>query len=396
MDLRAKYDIIVVGAGPAGSMAADAAAKQGVSVLLLEKDREIGIPVRCAEAVGKDGIEKILQQEIDPQWIATTIRRFQFVAPDGTVIFPKVNMTGYVLNRRMFDHALAVRAAKSGTRVICGAYVKNICKEDGFVSGVICEINHQEFQITAKVVIAADGIETRLARWAGIDTTIAMKDMETCCQMTLAGLPVEDDICIFYFSQKIFPGGYGWLFPKGNGTANVGMGISGSLTAGQSVCHRLQKFIQDKFPDASILTRTMGGVPCANRLAKLCSDGFLVAGDAAHQSNPLTGGGITTAMAAGKLAGQIAARAVKQNTNSIKFLSTYEREWDKIAGKSHKKYYKLKEAINKLTDTQLNATAHILQEIPPEKHTLTKIFQTALRNKPSLLLDIVKVLSPFS
>ena len=101
------YDVIIVGAGPAGSMAAYSAAKENASVLLLEKDRDIGTPVRCAEAIGKDGIEKILDTPVNPRWIAAEIKKFQFVAPDGTIIHPQVPMTGYVLHRKLFDYDLA-------------------------------------------------------------------------------------------------------------------------------------------------------------------------------------------------------------------------------------------------------------------------------------------------
>ena len=123
MTLKENYDVIVAGGGPAGSLAAYAAAKEGVHVLLLEKDREIGSPVRCAEAVGKDGLENILDQPVNPQWIAATIKRFKFVAPDGSVVHPQVPMTGYVLHRKLFDVDLAAMAAAAGAQGVTGTPV---------------------------------------------------------------------------------------------------------------------------------------------------------------------------------------------------------------------------------------------------------------------------------
>ncbi len=396
MSFKDSYDIIVVGGGPAGCMAAYAAAKENVSVLLLEKDRDIGSPVRCAEAVGKDGLEKILEDNINPRWIAATIKKFQFVAPDGTVIFPQVPMTGYVLHRKLFDFDLGLLAANSGAKIVTKAYVNYLIFENDRISGVHVRINGVQHIIKSNIIIGADGVESRVGRWAGIDTTVHMKDMETCAQMTLANLPLDDDTCVFYFSQKRFSGGYGWVFPKGNKTANVGLGISGDKARSDSASARLESFVHDHFPDASILNKTVGGVPCANRLPKISSEGILLVGDAALQANPISGGGIATGMTAGKIAGNIAASAIKSDNISADFLKRYEKEWDTACGNAQKRYYRLKEGIRKLSDEQLNKTAHVLKDIPQKKQTLVKIFQTALIKQPGLLVDIMKTLNPFS
>jgi digeranylgeranylglycerophospholipid reductase len=396
MILKNYYDMIVVGGGPAGCMAAYEAAKEKVSVLLLEKDRDIGSPVRCAEAVGKDGLENILDVKINPQWIAATIKKFQFVAPDGTIIYPQVPMTGYVLHRKLFDFDLGALAAKAGAKIVTKAYVNDLVYTNDRLAGVQVKINGVKQIIKSKIIIGADGVESRVARWAGIDTTVHMKDMETCAQMTLSNLPVDNDTCVFYFSQERFPGGYAWVFPKGEKLANVGLGISGDKARSDSALARLEAFVNDHFPEASILNRTVGGVPCANRLPNLSSDGILLVGDAALQANPVSGGGIATGMTAGKIAGKVAAGAIKSDNLSAEFLKRYEKEWDKACGNAQKRYYRLKEGISKLTDEQLNKTAKSLKDIPQKKQTLMKIFQTALTKQPRLLVDIVKTLSPFS
>jgi digeranylgeranylglycerophospholipid reductase len=390
------YDVIVVGAGPAGSTAARFAALGGASVLLLEKDRDIGVPVRCAEAVSKDGIENILGHPVKSSWIADEIKRFRFVAPDGTSVYPQVKMTGYVLHRRLFDYDLAVMAAREGVHVFTNALVTDLIREDGQICGVCCNYLNADYDIKAKIVIGADGVETRVGRWAGIDTKINMKDMETCSQVTISAPEIQPGMCHFYFSQQDFPGGYAWVFPKGDYTANVGLGISGNLVRSKSPQKRLSDFLNKTFSQASILSHTIGGVPCANRPDKISGDGILLVGDAALQSNPMTGGGITSGMAGGKIAGQIAAEAVKLNDFSAHFLNRYEKEWDKTGGANQRKYYKIKEGIKKLTDEQLINTARAIEKIPEKKQTLLKIFQVALSKQPSLLVDLIKLLSPFS
>ncbi len=396
MNIKDRYDVVVVGGGPAGSMAALHAARGGSEVLLLEKDREIGSPVRCAEAVGKDGVEKILEQSIHPAWVAATVDKFLFIAPDGTRIYPQVRMVGFVLNRKIFDLELARQAAQAGARIETRAYVHQLLMNGNRVSGVVCRFDGQDKHIAAKIVIGADGVESRIGRWAGINTTIAMKDMETCAQATLGNVDIEMDTCIFYFNQQKFPGGYGWVFPKGAGLANVGLGIAGNATKNQSAQTRLDSFIAEFYPDSPVLSKTVGGVPCANRLPRISADGLMLAGDAAWQSNPISGGGITTAMAAGKMAGRIAAEAVRRDSCDEKFFEKYEQEWDQLAGKTQRRNYRIKEAIRKLSDQQLNETAHKIQKLKPEKQTLLKIFQTALINHPALLIDVIKVMAPFS
>jgi digeranylgeranylglycerophospholipid reductase len=132
--MKTEYDIIIVGAGPAGSIAARTAARAGVSVLLLEKDREVGYPVRCGEAISKAGVEEFIDP--DPGWIAATISRFSFNAPDGTEVIIDFGEAGYVLDRRVFDYELSRTAVNAGAEVKTSAYVNGLLFDDGKVGGV--------------------------------------------------------------------------------------------------------------------------------------------------------------------------------------------------------------------------------------------------------------------
>ncbi len=396
MNHKAKYDIIVVGAGPAGSMAAYTAAKAGASVLLLEKDRDIGTPVRCAEAIGQDVAEEFFGDRFDPSWKVADISRFRFTAPDGTEIHPQVKIRGYVLNRKVFDAALAGQAAEAGAEILTRANVVGLVRTGNRISGVRCLTGSDEREIGARVIIGADGVESRVGRWAGVSTAIQMRDMETCFQVTLGNVSIEQDMCAFYFSQEDFPGGYAWVFPKGDGCANVGLGISGNKIQSRSPEERLRMFLSKYFPGKPVLGVSIGGVPCADRPARISTDGLLLAGDAACQTNPISGGGIAGAMVGGSLAGVVAADAVNRGDVSARFLASYERQWDARVGKNQHLFYKLKLAIQKLSDPDLNDTAHVLAKLPERQQTLARIFQTALRKKPSLMLEVAKLFNPFS
>ena len=117
----------------------------------------------------------------------------------------------------------------------------------------------------------------------------------------------------------------------------------------------------------------------------------MLVGHAAHQVNPISGGGITTAMIAGKIAGGVAAKAIAEDDVSENRLSQYARDWHKAEGKNHERTYKIKQAVYKLTDEDLNKTADTILSVPLEKRTLANIFRTALFRHPSVILDVVKV-----
>ncbi len=166
-----EYDIIVVGAGPAGSMAARFAAERGVSVLMLEKDRDVGYPVRCGEAISKAGVEEFIAS--DDKWIAARISKFSFNAPDGTEVIIEFGEAGYVLERRIFDYELARTAAEAGAEILTRAYVNGLLFDsDGKVNGVKYEFNGEQKEIKSKVVIAADGVESRVADGLDLKPTL--------------------------------------------------------------------------------------------------------------------------------------------------------------------------------------------------------------------------------
>ncbi len=164
---RQKYDVIVVGGGPAGSTAARYVALNGARVLLLEKDRDIGVPVRCGEAVSDEGLRIFM--EPDPRWIKSTITRIRLVSPSGHEIEFDLKAKGYILDRRIFDYDLAQYAAQEGATIVTKAYVSGLLFDGDYVKGVKGQYFGEDFEISSKIVIGADGVESRVGRWAGPD-----------------------------------------------------------------------------------------------------------------------------------------------------------------------------------------------------------------------------------
>tara|TARA_B110000263_G_scaffold249704_1_gene268170 strand:+ start:603 stop:1784 length:1182 start_codon:yes stop_codon:yes gene_type:complete len=390
--LQNKYDIIVVGGGPAGSMAAWEAAKRGVSVCMLEKDRDIGYPVRCGEAAGESGLRQFV--EIEDSWIAEKITSVKLVSPNLTSVdIDFAAETGYILNRRIFDYDLSRYAANAGAEVYTKAYVKNVLANNGEVNGVVLDYLGEEKQIQAKIVIGADGLTSRVGRWAGLKTLVRMKDMESAVQYSVANVDIEPNKMIMYVGMNHAPGGYIWVFPKGKKFANIGIGISGKYSKHKSAQKYLDEFMEREYPDAAILTTMCGGVPCAKPMEKPVADGIMLVGDAAHQINPMTGGGIVAGMKGGWIAGQVAAEAIKKNDYSEDSLLEYPKRMRKDFGKNHERFYKIKEVTEKLTNEELDSIAEKVLSIPHNKRTLTSVFKAAVFKKPTLIIDVLKVFS---
>ena len=287
--MKSNYDVVIVGGGPAGSMAAWEVAKSGHSVCLLEKDRDIGYPVRCGEAASDLG----LRQFVEPKksWIAETISGAVIVSPNESRVNVKfANETGYILNRRIFDYDLSRYASNAGAEVYTKAYVKDLIIADGMVSGVVLDYLGEEKKILSKIVIGADGLTSRIGRWAGLKTQIRMKDMESCVQYSVSNVDIDSNNMIMYVGENFAPGGYLWVFPKGDRFANIGIGISGKHSKHKSAKEYLDEFMKREFPSAAILTTMCGGVPCSKPIRRPIKNGLMLVGDAAHQVNPMTGG----------------------------------------------------------------------------------------------------------
>jgi digeranylgeranylglycerophospholipid reductase len=339
-----RYDLIVVGAGPGGSTAAWQAAEQGLSVLLLEKRQEIGSPVRCAEGVPHQALLDFV--EPNPDWISSRVSQAQVIAlQSGQVVqcWQGTGGLGYVLERRVFDRVLAERAADAGAQVRVKTPVTDLLIEDGIVGGVVAELRGQRAEIEASVVIAADGVESRVGTWGGLDTQLPLEDTMACAQYLLSGIQWNPSRLGYWIDEEIAPGGYAWVFPKGDRQANVGLGVQADFAAETALAY-LNRFV-DREPclaQSSPVTLVSGVVPVARPCQKLVTDGLMLVGDAARQVDPLTGGGIINAMIAGRLASQVAAEAVNASDTSAERLAEYQQQADRIIGRRLERNYRLR------------------------------------------------------
>ncbi len=352
-----EFDAIIVGAGPAGLTAAKKLAEGKAKVLCFDKKQEIGVPKRCAEGLGLAWMQR-LNLKPNPKWCLQPIHGAILYAPSLKCIeidFKEVS--GYVIERRIFEKELAKQAAKKGAMIKTKCHAQSFERKDGRVVAT-CLDQGTETKCTAPLIIAADGTESLTARRLGLDTKIGLNDVDSGYQYEMTNMSFEKPTFIhLFFGKHISPRGYCWIFPKGKDHANVGIGITGNTE--KTAKEYLDRFIQAHpgLRNGSIIEVNAGTVPVGGFLDDMTADNLLVCGDAAHQVNPIHGGGLGIAMEAASIAAEVALKAIAAKKFSHDFLQQYNSIWYKTRGNRLKKILKQRHMLEELDDDNFETLA---------------------------------------
>jgi digeranylgeranylglycerophospholipid reductase len=352
------FDCIVVGAGPAGSMAAQTMAQAGIKVLLLEKHPRIGVPVQCGEGISYSGLARFVDPQ--PEWISAHIHKALLVSPSNQRVLVNHPRAGFVLDRKIFDRRLAEAAASHGATVMTNSCAVGLLSANGRgFGGVRVLQDGREKDYRARVIVAADGVESLVARWAGIDSSLGLEQVDSAAQYLLSQVEVEPDSMEFHLGRDVAPGGYAWVFPKGPGSANVGLAIAPHRSVKRAK-ELLDLFVSKRFHRHRVMEFMMGAVPCYDRKRDLVKENVLLVGDAGRVVDSLSGAGISNALLSGKLAGKTVSRFVKDGQSSFSGLNKYEDELLKEKG-SELRFYSFCRAIYlKMTDEDFEAVVRFL------------------------------------
>jgi digeranylgeranylglycerophospholipid reductase len=390
--MRKECDVVIVGAGPAGSMTAKWAALGGADVLMIEKRQEIGSPVRCAEGISKHWIEEV-GITVDHKWVAREVRGAKIISPAGhTFLVDEKNAgneVGWVVDRVFFDKALAADAARAGAEIMLKTSATSLIKEDGRVVGIRGQSYGEPMEVRAKCVVGADGYESQVGRWAGIDTSLKPEDIDTCYQYRLTGIDYDPDYCEFTLGSAA-PGGYVWIFPKDEDTANVGIGVQLS-----KVKHPADpKMYLDKFiaknpglKKGQPLEAVAGAVSICAPLDSVTTENVMLGGDAARTIDPITGGGISISCIAGMCAGKALAKGVRTGDMSMTMMKEYETAWrDRLEDKQWRNWM-AKEKLVTLSDEVLDKLVLTMSDVGVEKLSVQSLLAVIKQRHPELVKE---------
>jgi len=372
MNYEKNWDVIVVGAGPAGNMAAQELAKRGMKTLVIDRKQQIGPPKRCGEGLSMRWV-KIGRLKPNPRWALQEIKGITLTAPNGERVHidtDSAGQTGYIIERSQWEKIEAEKAIRNGARYMLKALVTGLVIEGKIVRGVKVNREGNDEEYYSKIVVACDGVDSMVGRYAGLRTAMPLSECDSGYQYEMANVPIENQEHMeLYFGANVAPRGYVWVFPKGKDVANVGIGVSGqSVETAKKYLDAWLEANKERFKGASITEINAGVIPVTKPVDEFVGDGIMLVGDAARMVNPIHGGGMGSALEAAQMAAEVGAAAVKEGDTSKKRLMAYQEMWQKKRGEEFKKILRVRHFVEKLNDEQFNIIAGLVKksEIKPE------------------------------
>jgi len=345
-------DILVIGAGPAGLVAARKAAEKEADVIVLEEHEEIGQPCHCAGLLSIKGLERI-GVPADGPYVQNKVKGARFFSPSGlSFTVEKDEPVAHIIDRGLFDRFLAQKATEAGVRISLKKEAKSIERGE---KGVNIQLGKEKF--FAKMGIDAEGVSSRIIKAMGLKS-LNRDLILSGLQYDLKNVSVDPRYVEVHTGRKIAPGFFVWVIPLSQDKARVGLGCKGVNPK-----ELLDEFVRGRFRDEDDLERgnvRSGLVITGGPIDRTFDDRFLVVGDAAGQVKPTTGGGVILGGICASIAGETAAEAVTSGDCSASFLSRYENLWKDELSKDFRMMLLARRVMNRLSDRTLDKLFNVV------------------------------------
>ncbi len=372
--MRTGSEVIIAGGGPAGLSAAEALARAGRTVTVIEQNHEIGSPIRTSGGSFVDEMEALGI----PARLYHPISRVRFLSPNHSAVFEYRIPRFCVLDVRGTFQYLAERAIEAGAHVRLSTRVEGPVIEDGFVRGV--RTNRGDFG--SKLVIDATGYHSVLLKQAGLDP--GFRRFGVGSEYDLYAPHCDQREAVLMVGGSVAPSGYAWVFPWGGKRVRVGVGTIhpdsranpddylDSLVAGAA---RFGVNLKGAHP----VEHHAGLIPSEQYVERFAGDGILGIGDAVGNASSLLGEGIRWAIHAGRMAGEVGAGAVANGDVSRGALEPFERQWRKRFGADLRLAHKINLRISRWDDAKWDQRTRLLKLLSPDQ--FAEALKTNLRGR---------------
>jgi len=355
------FDVVVVGAGPAGSSAAHSASENGMKVALLEKEESVAQTVRTSGVTWMDSIEEFGI----PEDCHNPIKNYTFCSPNNEITISSDKPKAAVLDVRKTYRWLAEQAQKSGAELFVNTMVTDATKTTSGIS--LKTISSKEETIfNAKIIIDASGFQSVVAKSLGFVSQ--WKRFGAGAEYEAQVENVDSSTWWLMVGQQYSPAGYAWIFPLGKNIVRIGVGV-GKPESAVDPTERLKDLVEKRVGPIAKLGRITplefhyGLIPNDGLSRKTVYDNLILVGDSAGQANPLVLEGIRYAIRFGRLAGQIAAKAISNGNTSEKALLPYEETWKKAILTKINSASKVQTRWIGLSDQEWDEELNIIKEL---------------------------------
>ncbi len=345
-----KHDAIIVGAGPAGLLAATKIAEEGHSVLVLEEHNKVGEPDHCAGLLSSSGLES-LNLKLPDDVIQNTVSGARIHSPSGHSIFiERGRREAFVVDRRRFDSWLAENAAKKGVSIVTDNKVTQII--DSKTDNKTIKTATKEFE--AEAVVLAEGSRSVLSKSVGFPT-MSKRGRLPAFQYEVKGVDIEEDLVEMFYGRQLALGFFAWIIPLGEGRARVGLASRNKSKIRLDSALHHHPIIGKRLKNMEKV-RGMGGVVLVGQpVSKISADGIVIVGDTAGMVKATTGGGVIIGGLTARIAGESVNVALKERDTSRKKLSRYDRQCKSMYYRELQTMYMTQKALTSLTDKGLDS-----------------------------------------
>lgn len=373
-------DIIVIGASPAGLMAARNACEKGSSVLLLEKKEEIGNPPHPANSFFKGMLDKC-GEKADPSYVVHYLKGMQIISPSGRTV--EVETPGYAIDKTEFDRFYAKKIMKMGVDLRKGVEVHNILRD-----GEKFTVSTSAGVFTSRLVVISDGINSKIASLLGLKTMKHPEDIAWGIELDVRAPDLGKPKMFEYYVGSHAPGWKTTYAPRGGDNAAIGAYVR---RCGKDATPYLNAWVENfkrlkGLKELEVIRKLSGGDPIVTLPNEYITDGIMVAGGAAGQS------GIGYAMRAGQICGDVAADAIKKGDVSKSALSEYRKTWEKEFKVEHYLGRIGLETLRKMTDREIDEMVKVFEKEDlsfihgSSVEQVMQVFAFTLKKKPSAVL----------